>query len=193
MTDSDEITIKRIGKSKAYEKPRNVYYWRERKELYVGYTGGKLCVFKAGDLGSGAIYSVKAHDSDITSIKRYTKNILITCSKDRCIKFWGPPESWEKDASQLDNDDEDSDNSDENSSHGSDERGLKRRRLGSDDSDEEQGNNKVIALDDPQIDENSVEENLPENEKIEDTEAEATKSKKRKYYDDSSDDNSESD
>ena len=133
-----------------------------------------MCVFKAGNLGASAIYSVKAHEGDITGIKRSTKKILITCSKDRCIKFWVPPNTWnqsEKDFNRKKKEVEEDAKS--VSSNDSIIEVRKKPRLGSDDEDETDN----ITL------EKQIEETI---EGYEAEKKEAEKPKKRKFYGDSS-------
>jgi hypothetical protein len=52
---SADSQVSKKSSSKGYPKPRNLVYWPSRDELYVGYAGGKLCVFKAGEIGNGPI------------------------------------------------------------------------------------------------------------------------------------------
>lgn len=38
--------FEKVKSFKGFEKPRNVLWWEDRKELYVGHTGGIIAVYK---------------------------------------------------------------------------------------------------------------------------------------------------
>lgn len=41
-----ESHIEKIRSIKGFEKPRNLLWWEERQELYVGHAGGIIAVYK---------------------------------------------------------------------------------------------------------------------------------------------------
>ena len=48
---------------------REIAYHEERDELYCGYKGGKLVVFELSSAEKGPIYTLQAHDSDVTFVR----------------------------------------------------------------------------------------------------------------------------
>lgn len=50
-----ESNIDRAESYKGCEKPRTIKFWEERNEVYVGYGGGRIFVYKADKISDGPI------------------------------------------------------------------------------------------------------------------------------------------
>lgn len=50
-----ESNIDRAESYKGCEKPRAIKFWEERNEVYVGYGGGRIFVYKADKISDGPI------------------------------------------------------------------------------------------------------------------------------------------
>jgi len=83
---------------------RHIYYWASRQELYVGYAGGLLTVYRTDEKNRSnnfPICSMKAHQDDVTGLYLLPdETSLVSVSKDKSMKFWTPPTSWLKDKSE---------------------------------------------------------------------------------------------
>lgn len=50
-----ESRIEKIRSFKGFEKPRNVLWWDNRQELYIGHAGGIIAVYKLDEETTGPV------------------------------------------------------------------------------------------------------------------------------------------
>merc|ERR1711935_263485 len=63
---------------------RHIQWWGSRNELYVGYAGGLLTIYKTDDGSQAPICSMKCHGDDITGFNLMAdETALVTISKDK--------------------------------------------------------------------------------------------------------------
>jgi hypothetical protein len=47
--------VQKIGTYKGCEKPRNVKYWKDRQEVYIGHAGGRMFIYNSQKISEGPI------------------------------------------------------------------------------------------------------------------------------------------
>lgn len=72
---------------------REIVWSPSRGELMVGNKDGTVTVW-SGKKGT-PIFVIKAHSTDITKLQWYEdKSTLVTCGKEKVLKFWQMPKEW---------------------------------------------------------------------------------------------------
>lgn len=86
---------------------RSMYYWKDRKELWVGYAKGVISVYGdvdfSGELTQAEVVSAREsvtfssplHEGDINEIKILEReSLLVSVAKDMTVGLWSIPENW---------------------------------------------------------------------------------------------------
>lgn len=84
----NDIEVEKILTLQSAKGCREIAYIRATHQLAIGFDGGMVSVFNVDD-PKHPFYSRKVHRKDVTKIRFLeNRNILMTSSKDRSVKFW---------------------------------------------------------------------------------------------------------
>lgn len=84
---SPDSPIELVNTFAGAKQPRVLKYWRERDELYVGHTNGKLVIFELENFTSGPICSMKQHDGDLTCLELIPgQSVIVSTAREREMK-----------------------------------------------------------------------------------------------------------